>query len=492
MKMIRMVRRGFLAVFGLVLPGRSRICNEPFQQPLDANAIGLVADSASPSIQSDDPNDFVQVRDGKFSLGDRPFVIKGTNYFGSWRYHYTIKQRDSVERGNIWTFYREWNIQKLELDFQFIYSRLHATAVRIGTPAEADLASLVQYQNYRSWTNPDGTIAEQYRYELTKLIDAAYANGIRVQLCLLWNVGAEIVDDPDAFNAGGRMDRLYSNQVRSIALALQDHPGVLGYSIGNEVLVKWPINGTHTSLYEARAGGFILRRLADLRTIAPRQLLTLDEVATPGAMNWHDPGPEFALLPDLDGSNGGKPFRLADKVDYLAPHFYPATLAAEDSSERFNRKIHEAKKELRLYVQAASAVRKPVAIGEFGLVTAPMTLPPERYAVARDRLFEEFLSEGEKIGLQGLLAWGALPAVKLKQGHYSVRASEVTPSSPTEVDVDDGNSGPRRILFYDPLFALFIWRENDEVPIATRAAEAIASAWPQIPRPRLPTSTLPR
>lgn len=50
MKMIRMVRRGFLAVFGLVLPGRSRICNEPFQQPLDANAIGLVADSASPSI----------------------------------------------------------------------------------------------------------------------------------------------------------------------------------------------------------------------------------------------------------------------------------------------------------------------------------------------------------------------------------------------------------------------------------------------------------
>ena len=161
-------------------------------------------------------------------------------------------------------------------------------------------------------------------------------------------------------------------------------------------------------------------------------------------------------------------------------------------SERFNRKIHEAKKELRLYVQAASAVRKPVAIGEFGLVTAPMTLPPERYAVARDRLFEEFLSEGEKIGLQGLLAWGALPAVKLKQGHYSVRASEVTPSSPTEVDVDDGNSGPRRILFYYPLFALFIWRENDEVPIATRAAEAIASAWPQIPRPRLPTSTLPR
>ena len=48
--MIRMVRRGFLAVFGLVLPGRSQICNEPFQQPLDANAIGLVADSASPSI----------------------------------------------------------------------------------------------------------------------------------------------------------------------------------------------------------------------------------------------------------------------------------------------------------------------------------------------------------------------------------------------------------------------------------------------------------
>ena len=32
----------------------------------------------------------------------------------------------------------------------------------------------------------------------------------------------------------------------------------------------------------------------------------------------------------LTTANGGKPFRLADKVDYLAPHFYPATLTPAD------------------------------------------------------------------------------------------------------------------------------------------------------------------
>jgi hypothetical protein len=42
-----------------------------------------MADSASPSsYTSDNPDDYVQVRDGEFVLAGKPFVIKGTNYFG--------------------------------------------------------------------------------------------------------------------------------------------------------------------------------------------------------------------------------------------------------------------------------------------------------------------------------------------------------------------------------------------------------------------------
>ena len=62
---------------------------EPFfansvHQQLGTAAVGPAADTA-PSAQSSDPQDFVQVRDGKFVLAGKPFVIKGTNYAGSWR-----------------------------------------------------------------------------------------------------------------------------------------------------------------------------------------------------------------------------------------------------------------------------------------------------------------------------------------------------------------------------------------------------------------------
>ena len=309
-------------------------------------------------------------------------------------------------------------------------------------------------------------------------------NGIRIQLCLLWFLPQEISKNGDAFLPGARFDRFYSNYVRSVGLALCNHPGVMSFSIGNEALVIWRINGTHSSWYEARAGGFILRRINDLRAVTSQQLVTVDEVAAPGTKSWYDPGPEFALLPDVDNSNGGESFRLVDKVDYLSPHFYSEPLTATDLKEGFSLKTEKSIEQLGLYMHAAKAAGKPVAIGEFGLKIAVRTLRLERYSSARDRYFKQFLAAAQKLNLQGLLAWGALPEVALKEGHYSVIESGINPFSPTEVDVDAASGSPqRRILFCDPSFTLFVWPENSDIPIATPAAVAIANSWPRISQP---------
>ena len=129
-------------------------------------------------------------------------------------------------------------------------------------------------------------VTDHYKSVLQELTDTAYAAGIRVQFCLLWNIKNEISHNPDDFVPGGTMDRFYENQVRSIGLALRDHPGAMAYSIGNEALVIWQVNALHRSSYEGRAAAFIARRLHDLREVAPRQLLATDEINDYDKSSW--------------------------------------------------------------------------------------------------------------------------------------------------------------------------------------------------------------
>ena len=53
-------------------------------------------DAPRPSL-SNDPSgqaDYVQIRGGKFELHGQPFVLRGVNYFGSWRFgHVFSRQR---------------------------------------------------------------------------------------------------------------------------------------------------------------------------------------------------------------------------------------------------------------------------------------------------------------------------------------------------------------------------------------------------------------
>jgi hypothetical protein len=448
-------------------------------------AIGLGCYQPVRALAEEKPgvDGFVQIHDGKFELEGRPFVLRGTNYFGSWRERTTFDVGEDMAFGTVWGFYEDWSPAAVDEDFQFLRSRMNTTAIRVGTPSIEDFASVVRYHGYQPWFNTDGTITDLYKNELIQLADIARRNGIRIQLCLLWQLSSEIEADGDAFKPGGRMDTLYANQVRSIAAALRDNPGVMSYSIGNEVLVRWKLNGTHPSWFEARAGGFILRRLRELRTEAPHQLLTVDEGAShANMMYWHCPGPEFAVLPDTDGCNGGRAFRLSDFVDYHGGHFYPVMLTPEDAGHG-EAKVKDALAQLASYMKAARADGKPVVLGEFGFQIKPATLDPAQSGAFRDEFYKPVLAKGEELGLQGALTWLALPMLKLRPGHFTIEPSTENKYSPMELHVEKPRGGMERILFYAPHFALFTWGPTGDTPNATPAAEALAGAWVSVPPP---------
>ena len=441
-----------------------------------AAAVAAANDNPQPAVIG---SDYVYIHAGRFELHGQPFVLRGTNYFGSWQFPEAFSGPDGIDRATVWSLYQAWDAHKATLDFDFLRSKLRATAVRIGTPSRDNFAALVRGRGYEPWYNPDGSITDYYKRILVELADTAYADGIRIQFCLLWNVSGEIMESPGDFAAGGALDRFYSAQVRSIGEALRNHPGAMAFSVGNEVLVRWPINGTRPSAYEGRAAAFIARRLRDIRAVAPRQLLTIDEVASPGSRLWHDPGPEFALIGDSAESQTGHIFRLADEVDYLGPHFYPEVLRPADlQDDGFRLKVADACQKLADYMKAAKTIGKPVVINEFGLKIDPPTLTSDEYSTPRDELYSAFVPAAERKGVQGILPWLALPSFVLRPEDYKIVASHLNPYSSIEVDI---KSSGRRILLYEPVWQLFVWGRSGEEPVPTSSADTIAAAWPGVP-----------
>jgi hypothetical protein len=442
---------------------------------LQTTGIASAASAASPAQA-----DYVQIHNGRFELHDRPFVLRGVNYFGSWRYPAAFERGDGTEGVDNWVVFDAWDADKAARDFALLRTQLRATAIRIGTPARDEFSHLVQYHGRAPWYEADGSITDTYKERLIALADTAYAAGIRVQFCLLWIVSAEIVKNPDDFAPGGAMDRFYANQVRSIGLALRDHPGAIAFSIGNEVLVNWPTNGTHPSAYEGRAAAFIVRRLRDLRSVAPLQLLTTDEGVGVGSKSWQDPGPEFGEVKDAGAE--AQPFRLVDQVDYLGPHFYPEVLKQEDlADDTFQPKLADAVHKLEVYMTVARATGKPVVLNEFGLAPKPSTLPRADYTKPQDAFYRVIAAAAERQGLQGLLSWGGLPKFVLRPADFDVVPSHVNQYSPVEVDV---RSSGERILFYDPAYELLRWEATGDVPVPTAAAKALAATWPGVALPR--------
>jgi len=445
---------------------------------------GLIAHSARADEGPVDRADYVQIRNGRFELHGQRFVLRGVNYFGSWRFDHLFSAGDHVEYFTIWALFHNWNAESAARDFAFLRSTLRATAVRIPLPTRDAFASLVQYHDYAPWYQADGSISDTYKKVLTELADTAYAGGIRIQFCLLWNIKNEIAASPDLFAPGAELDRFYANQVRSVGAALRDHPGVMAYSIGNEALVKWGVNGTGRSSYEGRAAAFIARRLKDLREVAPAQLLTEDEIAAPGGPAWLSPGPELAVVADRVAGVEGQPFRLVDAVDYLGPHFYSEVLKPADLPDgAFQPKLVDAAQRIAQYMSAVKPIGKPVVINEFGLKTEPIVMAPADYAKPHDAFYQAIATAAQQNGLQGLLSWGGLPALRLRAGDFTVAESHLNPSSSTETDI---RSSAERVLFFDPSWDLYVWDTDGDEPHPTAAARILAATWPRVPLPRLP------
>jgi hypothetical protein len=461
------------AAFPLARPFSSRASASPQRQdaqryPRPKTALTLLPKSHA---------EFVRVVDGKFILHGRETFLKGTNYFGSWRRRSTIPRGEGIEDFTVWSFYDDWDAHEIGLDLQFIRAQLNATCIRIGTPARTDFDNLVRYHGYQPWYSEDGAITDVYKSRLLELSDAAYQNDLRLQICLAWNIKNEIADDPEAFAPGGKKDLFYEQQILSIASALKHHPGVIGYSVGNEVLIRWELNGQNPSWFEPRAASFMLRHIRNLRKVAPSQLVTTDEIAAPSDDHWFSPGMHFKTMPDLYRSNGGSPFRLVDEVDYIGSHFYPATFRKGDSADRMRAELDDCAAKLKEYLDAAASLNKPVVLNEFGLKLKPWTLTAADYRDFRDMLFERILDTGQRIGLKGFLAWLALPQVVLRPGDYKIVQSTVNRFFPVELDVKTAGRVSTRTLGLEPSFSLFDWDAAGDTPKPTRAAKALAGAW---------------
>ena len=97
------------------------------------------------------------------------------------------------------------------------------------------------------------------------------------------------------------------------------------------------------------------------------------------------------------------------------------------------------------------------------------------------------MAESQSQGLQGVLAWDAVPDVALVPGQYVVKQSTINEYSPVEVDISGPDHTQRRLLMVHPEWYLFEWRGDGALPpVPTPAAKAIALAWADIPQPPLP------
>jgi hypothetical protein len=425
-----------------------------------------------------DADDWVRVRDGHFTLHGKSWMVKGVNYIGSWRHKMTIDAGKGVEHFTIWALYHDFDNAALAADFDFLRDQLNATAVRMAAPAAAEFENLVRYHGYAPWYGPDGSISDPYRRELVTIADTANAHGLRVHFCLLWNIGNEIAADLDAFAPGGRLDAFYSAQVRSIAAALASHQGVFAFSVGNEVLVNWPINGTHRSAFESVAANFVARRIADIRAVAPRQLVTEDELMQAKSDRWYAPGPEFVDLLDETADGGVKAKRIAELVDYFGPHFYPVTLKPEELVGGFPTKLDDSKRQLAIYAAAARAAGKPVVLDEFGLGLSPLVSVSgeKRYGPFRDAYFAAIVQAAQADRMQGALAWGAVPIFHMAKTSFELSESELNPYSPLEINLSSDSASLRKILFYVPSFELFTWPPAGNVPSPTQSARTLSKA----------------
>lgn len=430
---------------------------------------------------------FVQLQNGRLTLDGKPFVAKGVNYMGSWRHKTVFNFEPSIEGWTNFSFLHNFDLAAIDADFAFMHESMGVTAVRVGLPAEEDYANLVRYHGYLPFCDPLGNIDPVYLERLRLMADIGLKHGIRIHLAGMWSMGPLVGGNPAPFRPGTERDLFYGRYFRGLARALKDHPGIMAYEIGNETMVNWAVNGEHRSQWEAEVLSFAARRIHDVREEAPHQLVTSGEIGHDlnQREKWFWPSPEFAVLEDIHGVNGGVPFNLASLVDYISPHFYLVPLRISDTVESFEARLPFAQQSLQEYLQFALAQGKAVVAGEFGMqlegADRAQFLSRDQWQIQQGKLFSALLTTAEKAGMSGALAWAGLPSFRLIPGQYFISPSTFNPYSPTEILLTtDGIY--KTIIGYDAVFETYEWTAAGQI-VLNAAGGALQAAWNQPPAP---------
>lgn len=457
--------------------------------------------ASSPLFASTKTDPFVRVNQGRLTLDGQAFIGKGTNYYGSWTKDLGLgpgpRNGDAgpLYQFNIFVFWREFDPRAIDADMAFLRQQLGATMIRVPLPAIDDAEHLLLYHNFLPFREDTGHITSAFAQKVKTLADIALKQGIRIQLSAMWSVHDELAKDPGSFEPGKPKDIYYKNWVLSLGQAVADHPGVMAFEISNESLVHWSLNGCQRSSFEAQMLSFTARRISDFRQVAPNQLIGSAEVSQmhdftgPSCPEpWFFPAPEFAVLEDVHNINGGQPFSLASRVDYFAGHFYPSTINLKRTDAEFEAQLARDTEGYRRVAEAARAYGLPLIAGEFGAVTEPGNLERHLLEPRQARFFQSALDAMMANGYQGVLAWGAVPGMRLLPGQHQVVPSTLNPWTNFELrTTDPGNL--RTTIFYLPNFETFRFTTDGAIQI-NEAGLWLKRAWAQS-QPVAPTIVAP-
>lgn len=379
----------------------------------------------------------MRVSGTKLMLGDKEFYVKGVNFAGGRYIKKYITDSENIEHITRWMIYGDFNEVELENELVFLKKNLGINAIRIMTPDPGDFDSLIKWHGWSPWFLPDGSINPEYGEKLTKLINLANRQGIKVQLELLHQIQAYDQVGEKGIAVGSEREKYYLNYMKSIATTLVNNPGLMSYEVINESLLNANINYWNKTSYEKRTISFIRRMVNELRKYDKNHLIATGEVMgtseAPYNTAWHWPSPELAKIEDIDNLNGGVAYSLYDIADYIAPHAY-------QKPEQINK----------VFADVRARSQKPVVIGEMGWMGKTGLLSSNKAEILgpMENFYQAALKAADDNGLNGVMAWDPEPLFELRPGKFTERivtyGSEFTFS-------DTG----RKITGYSDLFSMF-------------------------------------
>ena len=292
--------------------------------------------------------------------------------------------------------FKYFDEKEITHELSFLKNTLHINTIRVFTPSRYAAAQLNP-----PWFQTDGTINPLYANELTQLVAIASSLGLRVQLNMLmmfhryddvYAPGANVCPiSNDNSCPGSATEAFYETYLNSVIPLFRDDPNILAFEIGSESLVRSDnivnnyADGSQDN-YAPIVLSFTTRMIRYVHQLERghfQHLIDAGETITAAVQNtrWHYPSAAFALLPDIDNLNEGRPFSLAQQVDYIASHFYLSQYdtkttngnyqwpACTDFSNTIKMMgcMNEAQQSLIDAINYAKAIGKPFIAGELGI-----------------------------------------------------------------------------------------------------------------------------